>query len=166
MTFQPTPPKPKTDAKATAPKHKRKPKSSPSKRRRPKPKTRKPNGTLPPPQHFPTSKDGTYAEFVSAPAACLVRIPEGTPFEAAAAAPLAALTAWQALAPRMPLEGRRVLVHAGAGGVGSFVIQVGRAGAGRARAPLPPPLPSRPFRPPLPLAPPFAPSFCPAPLSA
>jgi NADPH:quinone reductase-like Zn-dependent oxidoreductase len=32
----------------------------------------------------------------------------------------------QAMQPSMPLQGKRVLVHAGAGGVGSFAIQVGR----------------------------------------
>ncbi len=30
----------------------------------------------------------------------------------------------QALVPAMPLEGKRVLIHAGAGGVGGFAIQV------------------------------------------
>ncbi|GBF96603.1 NADPH:quinone reductase [Raphidocelis subcapitata] len=85
-------------------------------------------------QHFPTSKWGTYAELVAAPAASLVPIPPGTSFEAAAAAPLAALTAWQALAPRMPLAGRAVLVHAGAGGVGSFAIQIAKAQGARVTA--------------------------------
>jgi NADPH:quinone reductase-like Zn-dependent oxidoreductase len=42
----------------------------------------------------------------------------------AAAVPLAALTAWQALFDHGRLKkGERVLVHAGAGGVGSFAIQ-------------------------------------------
>jgi NADPH-dependent curcumin reductase CurA len=68
---------------------------------------------------------------VSAPEDTLAPIPPGTPFEAAAAVPLAALTAWQCLEPRMPLEGKRVLVHAGAGGVGSFAIQVGGGRWGR-----------------------------------
>lgn len=70
---------------------------------------------------------GTYAELVSAPASTLAPIPEGVSFEAAAATPLAALTAWQCLEPRMPLAGKRVLVHAGSGGVGSFAIQIAKA---------------------------------------
>jgi NADPH:quinone reductase-like Zn-dependent oxidoreductase len=45
-------------------------------------------------------------------------------YQEAAAVPLAAMTAWQALQPSMPLQGKRVLVHAGAGGVGHYAIQV------------------------------------------
>ncbi len=82
----------------------------------------------PPTQPNPNPRYGTYAEFVSAATDTLARIPEGVSYEAAAATPLAAMTAWQALEPRMPLEGKRVLVHAGAGGVGSFAIQVGLLG--------------------------------------
>ena len=49
----------------------------------------------------------------------------------AAAVPLAGLTAWQALFDHAQLKkGERVLVHAGAGGVGSFAIQFAKwAGA-------------------------------------
>lgn len=72
-------------------------------------------------------KYGTYAELVSAPERTLTLIPEGVTFEAAAAVPLAAMTAWQALEARMPLEGKSVLVHAGAGGVGSFAIQIAKS---------------------------------------
>lgn len=41
--------------------------------------------------------------------------------------PEAGLTAWQALVPAMPLEGKRVLVHGGAGGVGGFAVQIAKA---------------------------------------
>lgn len=61
---------------------------------------------------------------MSAKVTTLALIPEGVPFKEAAAVPLAAMTAWQAMAPSMPLAGKRVLVHAGAGGVGSFGVQV------------------------------------------
>jgi NADPH:quinone reductase-like Zn-dependent oxidoreductase len=45
----------------------------------------------------------------------------------AAVVPISALTAWQALIDRAQLsEGQRVLVHGGAGGVGSFAVQVAR----------------------------------------
>eukprot|EP00878_Enallax_costatus_P040114 GHUV01046104.1.p1 GENE.GHUV01046104.1~~GHUV01046104.1.p1 ORF type:complete len:169 (-),score=26.78 GHUV01046104.1:294-800(-) len=67
---------------------------------------------------------GTYAEYVVAPESTLLPIPERTSFHEAASVPLAAMTAWQAVESSMPLSGKRVLVHAGAGGVGSFAIQV------------------------------------------
>jgi NADPH:quinone reductase-like Zn-dependent oxidoreductase len=45
----------------------------------------------------------------------------------AAAVPISALTAWQALIDRAQLsEGKRVLVHGAAGGVGSFAVQLAR----------------------------------------
>jgi hypothetical protein len=40
----------------------------------------------------------------------------------------------QAMVPSMPLRGKRVLIHAGAGGVGSFAIQVPRCIAAAAAA--------------------------------
>jgi hypothetical protein len=57
----------------------------------------------------------------------LCLIPPGISFQDAGAVPVAGLTAWQALEPAMPLQGKRVLVHGGAGGVGGFAIQVGVA---------------------------------------
>lgn len=71
---------------------------------------------------------GTYAEFVAADEVTVCAIPPGVSFQEAAAVPLAGLTAWQALEPAMPLEGKRVLIHGGAGGVGGFAVQVGRHG--------------------------------------
>ena len=45
----------------------------------------------------------------------------------AAAVPISALTAWQALIDRAQIsEGQRVLIHGAAGGVGSFAVQVAR----------------------------------------
>ena len=58
---------------------------------------------------------GTYAEYVSAHESTLQPIPSQLSFQEAAAVPLAAMTAWQAMEPSMPLQGKRVLVHAGAG---------------------------------------------------
>jgi len=66
-----------------------------------------------------------YAEFAAAPASHLAKMPEGTSFEDAAATTLAALTALQALHPRIK-EGDRILIHAGSGGVGHFAIQVAK----------------------------------------
>jgi NADPH:quinone reductase-like Zn-dependent oxidoreductase len=59
-------------------------------------------------------------------------IPKGTSFTQAAAVPLAALTAWQALVGTAKLEGgQTVLVHGGSGGVGSFAVQIAKARGAR-----------------------------------
>ena len=67
-----------------------------------------------------------YAEYVSAPASHLAKIPEGTSFEEAAATTLAALTALQVLESRVK-KGDKVLIHAGSGGVGHFAVQIAKA---------------------------------------
>ena len=66
-----------------------------------------------------------YAEYVTAPAEQLAKIPAGISFEAAAATTLAALTALQALEPRIK-AGDKVLIHAGSGGVGHFAVQIAK----------------------------------------
>ncbi len=71
---------------------------------------------------------GTYSEFAVLPESALARKPASLSHEEAASVPLAALTAWQALVIRGRLKrGDRVLVHAGAGGVGIFAIQIAKA---------------------------------------
>lgn len=74
---------------------------------------------------------GGYAELAVTPAATAVPIPEGYSFEQAAAVPEAFLTAMLNLFVLGDLQaGQRVLVHAGASGVGSAAIQLAReAGA-------------------------------------
>lgn len=53
-------------------------------------------------------------------------------FTAAAAVPLAALTAWQALVDvAQTEEGQTVLIHGGSGGVGSFAVQIAKARGAR-----------------------------------
>ena len=75
---------------------------------------------------FPALTDG-YAEFVTAPGNELARKPDGTSHLEAAAVPLAALTAWQALFDNAGLDnGQHVLIHAGAGGVGHLAIQLAK----------------------------------------
>jgi NADPH:quinone reductase-like Zn-dependent oxidoreductase len=70
----------------------------------------------------------TYAEYVSAPADQLLRKPPMLSHNEAAAVPLAAETAWQALIHAGRLRANdRVLIHAGAGGVGLFAIQIAKA---------------------------------------
>lgn len=76
--------------------------------------------------HFPGSGNG-YAEYVAAPEDQLALKPEGSSHEVAAAATLAALTAWQALVTGNPVgKGDKVLIHAGAGGVGHFAVQIAK----------------------------------------
>lgn len=70
-------------------------------------------------------KDGAYAEFVAVPESSVARKPEQLSFVEAAGVPLAALTAYQALFDAARLQdGETVLVHAAAGGVGSFAVQL------------------------------------------
>lgn len=66
-----------------------------------------------------------YAEYVAAPASQLAKMPAGISYEDAAATTLSALTALQALQPRVK-KGDRVLIHAGSGGVGHFAIQIAK----------------------------------------
>lgn len=76
----------------------------------------------------PLQRLGCYAEYVVADADCIARKPESIGHVEAAAVPLAALTAWQALFERGGLRsGHRVLIHGGAGGVGLFAIELAHA---------------------------------------
>ncbi len=73
-------------------------------------------------------RDGAAADYVAVQAADLARKPASVPHAVAAAVPLAALTAWQALYDHAALRpAERVLVHGGAGGVGAFAVQLARA---------------------------------------
>ncbi|MFI9721664.1 NADP-dependent oxidoreductase [Streptomyces sp. NPDC052396] len=70
---------------------------------------------------------GAFAEYVVAPARALVRKPENVDHIQAGAAPLAALTAWQVLVDAAGVQpGQRVLIHAAAGGVGHFAVQIAK----------------------------------------
>lgn len=72
-----------------------------------------------------------YAEYVASPASHLTKKPADITHQQAAATTLAALTAYQGLFQQAGLQkGQRVLVHAAAGGVGHFVVQLAKyAGA-------------------------------------
>ena len=70
---------------------------------------------------------GTFAEQIAIDAADVALKPPSLTFEQAAAVPLVALAAWQALVDLAHIRpGQKVLVHAGAGGLGSTVIQVAK----------------------------------------
>lgn len=67
-----------------------------------------------------------YAEYVAAPATQLAPKPASVSYEQAAAATLAALTAWQVLDKANVQPGQRVLIHAAAGGVGHYAVQLAK----------------------------------------
>ncbi|MEV0949016.1 NADP-dependent oxidoreductase [Promicromonospora sp. NPDC050249] len=70
---------------------------------------------------------GAYAEYVTAPARQFALAPTSLSHTQAAAVPLAALTAWQVLVDTLHVQpGQRVLITAGAGGVGHFAVQFAR----------------------------------------
>ncbi|MFO1464669.1 MAG: NADP-dependent oxidoreductase [bacterium] len=72
-------------------------------------------------------QDGSYAEYIVLRHPHLAPKPSNLSFEEAAAVPLAALTAYQALFEGLKLKaGEKVLIHAGAGGVGGFAIQLAK----------------------------------------
>ncbi|MFD1939884.1 zinc-binding dehydrogenase [Nonomuraea mangrovi] len=74
---------------------------------------------------------GAAAEYVAAPAAALAAAPRAIPPADAAAIPVAALTAWQAVFEHAEVSaGTRVLINGAGGGVGGFAVQLAkRAGA-------------------------------------
>lgn len=73
----------------------------------------------------PVVQWGTYAEYLAVDEGAAALMPSNLLFEEAAAVPLAALTAWQALFSKAGIAaGASVLVHGAAGGVGHFAVQL------------------------------------------
>jgi NADPH:quinone reductase-like Zn-dependent oxidoreductase len=74
---------------------------------------------------------GGFAEFCVVPAENLMGIPDGLPYETAAAASLVSVTAWRGLMSRGGLRaGEKVLVTGASGGVSTLAVQIARlAGA-------------------------------------
>lgn len=71
--------------------------------------------------------NGAQADYCLTVPANIAPKPTSLDHTQAAAVPISALTAWQALIDRAHLsEGQRVLVHGAAGGVGSFAVQLAR----------------------------------------
>jgi NADPH:quinone reductase-like Zn-dependent oxidoreductase len=71
-------------------------------------------------------KTGGYAEYVTAPAAELVKKPASIDYAQAAGVLTPALTAWQALDKMNLQPGQTVLIHGAGGAVGSFAVQLAK----------------------------------------
>ena len=70
---------------------------------------------------------GTFAERIAVDESEVAIKPQTLTMEEAASIPLVGVTAWQALIERAHLKrGEKVLIHAGAGGVGTFAIQLAK----------------------------------------
>jgi NADPH:quinone reductase-like Zn-dependent oxidoreductase len=71
-----------------------------------------------------SDETGSYAEYVTASMLAVAKIPDELDDKQAAALPVAALTAWQALFDTANLQaGQKILIHAASGGVGNFAVQ-------------------------------------------
>eukprot|EP00877_Chromochloris_zofingiensis_P015014 jgi/Chrzof1/9767/Cz04g15020.t1 len=70
---------------------------------------------------------GSYAEYATVPEDWLAYIPDNLPSNIAGGVPLVGLTAWQAIMDAKPQPGQRVLILAGAGGVGHIAVQLAKA---------------------------------------
>lgn len=76
--------------------------------------------------NFP-GKGNAYAEYVAVPFSHLTLKPESISHQEAAAATLAALTAWQTLVTNGKVKkGDKVLIHGASGGVGHFATQIAK----------------------------------------
>ena len=73
------------------------------------------------------SKIGTFAEYIAIHEDDIALKPKNLSFEEAASIPLVGLTSYQALTDILQLKkGQRILIQAGAGGVGTFAIQLAK----------------------------------------
>lgn len=80
-------------------------------------------------------ENGAYAEYVVAAADRVVKLPDHVALADAATLPTAGMTAWQAVIDSgAVVPGGQVLVHGGAGGTGSFAIQLARMAGARVAA--------------------------------
>tara|TARA_R110001583_G_scaffold33943_1_gene114529 strand:+ start:8521 stop:9450 length:930 start_codon:yes stop_codon:yes gene_type:complete len=74
------------------------------------------------------ARNGTYADYIAVKADEVALKSSKLDFAQASALPLAGITAWQCLVDVGQLQaGQRVLIHAGAGGVGHLAIQIAKA---------------------------------------
>ncbi len=71
--------------------------------------------------------DGALAEYVSTSGSFVAAMPQNMTFQQAAAAPIAGLTALQALRDKGKIQqGQKVLINGAAGGVGTFAVQISK----------------------------------------
>lgn len=74
------------------------------------------------------TRQGSYAEYLTVPVSEIVPKPAALSMAQAAAYPTVAVAAWRLLVEGAAVQpGERVLVHGGAGGVGSMVVQIAKA---------------------------------------
>jgi NADPH:quinone reductase len=87
------------------------------------------------PKVFGPHSNGAYADYHAAKADIVATKPVVLTHEEAAGVPLAGGTAYEALVRRLAVRvGETVLIHGGAGGVGSFAVQIARAAGARVLA--------------------------------
>ena len=84
------------------------------------------------PEVFGPRSNGSYAEYHVAKADIVTKKPASLSHEEAAAVPLAGGTAYEAIVRRLGVRvGETILIHGGAGGVGSFAVQIAKASGAR-----------------------------------
>ncbi|BBH69450.1 NADPH:quinone reductase [Actinoplanes sp. OR16] len=77
-------------------------------------------------QVYGTAESGSFAEFTRARERRLARMPANLTFEQAAAVPISAVTALQAIKDARVRAGHRVLVIGAGGGVGTYAVQLAK----------------------------------------
>jgi NADPH:quinone reductase-like Zn-dependent oxidoreductase len=78
-------------------------------------------------KYFGMHIDGSYAEYVRAPAASLIPLPKDISYEDAATLPVAGLTAYHAFTSVGQLrKGETALIWGGSGGLGTFAVQIAK----------------------------------------
>ncbi|OAJ33539.1 NADP-dependent oxidoreductase [Piscirickettsia salmonis] len=75
----------------------------------------------------PVIQQGSYAEYLAIDADAVAHIPDNISFAEAATIPMTGLTVWQCLFETIRLTaGQTILIHGGAGGIGSIAIQLAK----------------------------------------
>lgn len=87
------------------------------------------------PEIFGPDSNRAYAQYHVAVSSIVAKKPSSLSHEEAAAVPLAGGTAYEAIVRRLAVRvGETVLIHGGAGGVGSFAVQIAKASGARVLA--------------------------------
>ena len=77
---------------------------------------------------------GGYSEYVAVPEKYVARMPANLTYEQAAAVPMAAVTALQAVRDAEVRPGQKVLIYGASGGVGTYLLQMVKAAGGEVTA--------------------------------